>query len=206
MKIKKYVAGALSTNSYLVYKEGESQAFFIDPVRGYEKIKAFCNEQGIKVCAVLLTHGHFDHILEASLWQKDGAKIYIHTLDADKLYSDKNLAHLVRVSVPPCTADVLLNGGETLHIAGFSVEVIHTPGHSVGSVCYVLDRVIFSGDTLFKGDCGRTDFPDGSFQLIKSSIKDKLFGLEGDYRVLPGHGEETTLDEERQQNIILNYL
>jgi|AGTN01.1.fsa_nt_gi Zn-dependent hydrolases, including glyoxylases len=205
MIVKRFIAGVVSTNCYLFYNDGATEAVLVDPAKGYRRIKAFCDSIGLKVKAVLITHGHFDHILEASLWKADGAKIYIHRLDGDKLFTDKNLAYMIRAEVPPCEADVLLEDGDSFKVAGFEISVIHTPGHSIGSVCYLTEGVMFSGDTLFSGDYGRTDFPDGSIEDLKNSIK-KLFALPSDYRVLPGHDEETTLGEERRTNLILRYL
>lgn len=205
MRIKKFVAGVMRTNCYLVYNEGANEAVLIDPARGFNKIKEFCDNEGLKVAAVLITHGHFDHILEASLWQSEGAKVYIHSKDADKLYSEKNLAYMVNAAVPPSRADILLEDGGELNIASLKIKVIHTPGHSPGAVCYIIEDALFSGDTLFHGDFGRTDFPDGNFEDLKLSLK-KLFGLPGGYAVYPGHEEETTLAEERENNEILRYL
>lgn len=205
MIIKTFAVGVMRANCYLVYGNKAGEAVLFDPGKGFERISSFCQSEGVKVTAVFLTHGHFDHILEASIWQNNGAKIYIHRLDEEKLNSEKNLAYLVGASVAPCKADILLDDGEEIVVAGFTIKVIHTPGHSVGSVCYLIENTLFTGDTLFHGDCGRTDFPDGSQADLVKSIQ-KLFALPGDYTVLPGHEEGTTMEEERKNNDILRYL
>ena len=152
---------------------------------------------------MLLTHAHFDHIGAAAALQREGAQIVLHRDDVKLIKSFQNLSVLAGVKVEHFTPDVTVAGGETLDVAGVSVKVIHTPGHTAGSVCYVAGDVIFSGDTLFALSYGRTDFPTGSFAQLKNSVVNKLFALEGDYKVLPGHEGPTTLDYERAHNPIL---
>ena len=129
--------------------------------------------------------------------------VFLHADDVDKISSYKNMGFAVGAKVEPFTPDVLLKGGEALVVAGISVKVISTPGHTKGGVCYLAEDKIFSGDTVFLTSYGRTDFYDGSYSEIKNSIVNKLFRIKGDYEILPGHGESTSLDFERANNMIL---
>lgn len=199
MTVEKFVVGIMRTNCYLAYEEGRTDAVLIDPGRSHARIEARLEELNRSVTAVLLTHGHFDHFLDAAFWQSKGAKLYIHALDADKLYTDKNLGPYCKVNVPETHADVTVEDGETLTLAGMDFKIMLTPGHSVGSVVYLLENIMFSGDTLFYRSHGRVDFPDGNPADMVTSLK-RLFAFEGDYRVLPGHDRETTLSEERRYN------
>lgn len=206
--------GPLDVNTYIVIN-GNS-GFAVDPGGNAEDIFAIFKKQKAKIEAILLTHGHFDHIGGVAelcrLASKDengkenlqnAPAVFLHKDDLEKIGSYKNLGFSMGISPEKFTPDVLLNGGETLKIAGLDVNVIHTPGHSKGGVCYVVDNKIFVGDTLFFMSFGRTDFYDGNAKDLKNSIVNKLFTLEGNYTVLPGHGEPTTLDFERVNNPIV---
>ena len=201
MKIVTLHTTMLETGTYVVIN-GE-RAFVVDPGADAERIIAAAEAEGAKIEWVLLTHAHFDHIGAAAALQREGAQIVLHRDDVKLIKSFQNLSVLAGVKVEHFTPDVTVAGGETLDVAGVSVKVIHTPGHTAGSVCYVAGDVIFSGDTLFALSYGRTDFPTGSFAQLKNSIVNKLFALEGDYKVLPGHEGPTTLDYERAHNPIL---
>ena len=201
MKIVTLHTTMLETDTYVVINGG--RAFVVDPGADAEKIIAAAEAEGAKIEWVLLTHAHFDHIGAAAALQREGAQIVLHRDDVKLIKSFQNLSVLAGVKVEHFTPDVTVAGGETLDVAGVSVKVIHTPGHTAGSVCYVAGDVIFSGDTLFALSYGRTDFPTGSFAQLKNSVVNKLFALEGDYKVLPGHEGPTTLDYERAHNPIL---
>ena len=201
MKIVTLHTTMLETGTYIVINGG--RAFVVDPGADAERIIAAAEAEGAKIEWVLLTHAHFDHIGAAAALQRDGAQIVLHRDDVKLIKSFQNLSVLAGVKVEHFTPDVTVAGGETLDVAGVSVKVIHTPGHTAGSVCYVAGDVIFSGDTLFALSYGRTDFPTGSFAQLKNSVVNKLFALEGDYKVLPGHEGPTTLDYERAHNPIL---
>ena len=201
MKIVTLHTTMLETDTYVVINGG--RAFVVDPGADAEKIIAAAEAEGAKIEWVLLTHAHFDHIGAAAALQREGAQIILHRDDVKLIKSFQNLSVLAGVKVEHFTPDVTVAGGETLDVAGVSVKVIHTPGHTAGSVCYVAGDVIFSGDTLFALSYGRTDFPTGSFAQLKNSVVNKLFALEGDYKVLPGHEGPTTLDYERAHNPIL---
>ena len=201
MKIVTLHTTMLETGTYDVINGG--RAFVVDPGADAERIIAAAEAEGAKIEWVLLTHAHFDHIGAAAALQREGAQIVLHRDDVKLIKSFQNLSVLAGVKVEHFTPDVTVAGGETLDVAGVSVKVIHTPGHTAGSVCYVAGDVIFSGDTLFALSYGRTDFPTGSFAQLKNSVVNKLFALEGDYKVLPGHEGPTTLDYERAHNPIL---
>ena len=165
----------------------------------------FVYEKGLTVKKILVTHGHFDHIgAISSIVAKTGAEVFVHPADASKLQSaEKSLANLVpEVKFNKVTKYTPIFDGEKIEQDELIFHVIHTPGHSKGSVCYVCQDFIFSGDTLFCRSVGRTDFPDGSLDDIKKSVK-KLADLKGDYTVFCGHENSTTLDEERANNVYI---
>lgn len=201
VKIEKLVLGDLQTNTYIVYKNG--RGFIVDATGDAKILDGEIARLGIDIEAVLLTHGHFDHCLLAKHYREKGIKLYIHGCESEKLFTKKNLALLCGICFPYTEADVLVNDGDVFSIADISVEVLHTPGHSEGSVCYVVDEAnaIFVGDLIFKLSYGRTDFYDGDFNKMIKSIK-KLFALEKNYTLYTGHGDITTLDYEKRNNPI----
>ncbi len=200
MKIFQLQTTSLQTNTYIV--QNGNKGFVVDPGGDYEKIKEKIDRNGIDIEAVLLTHGHFDHANSALFFQQNNAKVFCHENDLEKLTTFRGMAFWGGVQQNKVTADVVLHGGETLNVAGLKIEVVWTPGHSLGSVCYIVEDKIFCGDTIFLTSYGRTDFYDGSHEQIKESIE-KIFAIEGDKKLLPGHGEMTTLDFERKNNMIL---
>lgn len=203
MNQKKFTVGLMPTNCYVIDDDGK--AVIVDPGGGYGKIGAYLEESGIKPIAVLLTHGHFDHISDVFKWKKDGATVYIHEDDAECLYSpEKSLASMVGLTIPPVREFVTFTDEETLSIGNIELKVMHTPGHTVGSCCFILpDGNVLTGDTIMCETYGRTDFPGGSDLEIKRSITEKLFALEGDRILYPGHGDSTTLKHEQLLNPVL---
>ena len=205
MKIYTLSLGELSTNCYIV-ASNENNAVLIDPGANAEKIIELLQEKGVILKKILLTHGHFDHIMAvADIIKKINVPVYIHVMDKLKLTSiTENLYAYFPVSEPfnEINHSENLNDGDIIVQDELRFHVMHTPGHSSGSVCYICDDVIFSGDTLFKGSIGRTDPPHGSYSDIIKSLE-IINKLEGDYKVYPGHGNSTTLDNERQYNIFL---
>ncbi|NLC16793.1 MAG: MBL fold metallo-hydrolase [Clostridiales bacterium] len=199
MQVKTLVTDIFGSNFYIVSQN--NAAIMIDPSGSskiHQKAQDYLKANNLQLKGVLLTHGHFDHIALGHLFQGK-APIYIHKDDSPMLYSDKNYGKLFGYVIKPFEADNLLDGGEELTFGGIKVQVIHTPGHTQGSVCYVIDNCIFSGDTLFKESIGRTDLAGGNYNQIIQSIN-KLFNLKGDYTVYSGHGEPTTLRYEQENN------
>ena len=195
MKIKVLPVGELGTNCYLLMDEEAKAAALIDPGDEAERLLRVLKEEGVTLEYILLTHGHYDHttavpVLHAAL---PGAKIYIH--EADSFGAGGRLFPLAS----QVEELLLYNEGDTLQLGSITIEVLHTPGHSLGSVVLKAGDVLFTGDTLFAGSCGRTDLRGGSYEQIMQSLK-RLSELEGDYMVLPGHDVRSTLEQERKTN------
>ena len=201
------VLGPIGTNTYIPYNRKTGECVLIDPAAEPDRIADRIKEQGYAPGAILLTHGHFDHILAVKeLQRRYGLTVYAHGLEADIL------AHPERVNIPMnlrglgVTEYTPVSDGDELDLIGYKWKVIHTPGHTCGSVCYYIEEenVIFSGDTIFYRTYGRTDFPTGSFSEITDSIKNKVFAaIDGDVDIFPGHGQSTDLEYEKKHNAIL---
>ncbi len=205
MEIRTLPVGQLDTNCYIVW-EADGQAVVIDPGAQAGRILDEADAAGVRVRAVLLTHVHFDHILAArEIMNATGAELLVPAGDEPALTSPAR--SLLAMFLPGCRydlqADRLLADGDTVTAGGLTLTVMHTSGHTPGSSCYIGDGVIFSGDTLFAGGAGRTDFPGGDEAALRRSLK-RLAALEGDYRVFPGHEESTTLQRERLENPYVN--
>lgn len=203
MKLYHTASGPLNVNTYFLVNE-QGEAIVIDCGENYKKIKQAEIANNFTIKAVLLTHAHFDHSGCAKKLQDDGAKVYISQLDAPKLLNDQNLSSDFGRKFDYFTADQTFSDGDTLELFGIKIKVIATPGHTDGSVCFMVGNMLFSGDTLFFSSVGRTDFVSGNRQDMVHSIK-KLFALDGDYAVYPGHDEFTTLDRERKFNVMAEY-
>ena len=205
MEIKKLVSGVLSVNTYFVINKENNTAVVIDGGESYNFIKNAEKELGVKVIAELLTHSHFDHSGNAKALQDNGVKIYIHENEAINLKTGDTLSLDFGKPFQTLTPDYTFSDNEIIKFGGFEFKVMHTAGHSEGSVCFVLDNNIFSGDTLFNLSIGRTDFAYGDYAKMKASLK-KLVALKEDYNIYPGHGESTTLLYEKQNNYYLKNL
>ena len=203
LDIKTVTGGPLDVNTYVVGASGSNQCVLIDPGAEYAAVNgAVC---GREVKAVLLTHAHFDHMLYARPWLKDGVKLYVHKLDAPALADPSlNLSGVVGAQLTLPDADVLLEEGDCVEEAGIRFDVLHTPGHTPGSVIYISEepRFILSGDTLFAGSVGRCDLFGGDEEALHESLE-RIKALSGNYTVLPGHGGSTDLQRERADNIFL---
>jgi len=203
MKVIKITGGLLPTNCYILTDEATGAAALIDPGFENQELTDAVLAVGKKnVKSILLTHGHFDHIIGVNkLKSLTNAKIYIYSDDMQ--FTTDNSLNLSFMAAPlemePFTADVVLNDGDTIELGSLKIQVMHTPGHTIGSCCYLVENAIFSGDTLMKGSCGRTDFPTGSYPQMIESLK-KIEDLDADYHIYPGHEGETTLDYERKNN------
>jgi glyoxylase-like metal-dependent hydrolase (beta-lactamase superfamily II) len=204
MKLLRLVTGLLRVNTYFLVDENSGKAIVIDCGERYKQIKETEKTLGVKIEAVLLTHAHFDHSGCAKKLQDDGAKIYISRKDAPKLLNEQNLSSDFGRTFDYLTADVTFDDGEEFEILGVKFKVIMTPGHTDGSATFVVNDMLFTGDTLFLGSVGRTDFVTGNRDDLIKSVK-KLFALNGDYSVYPGHDEFTTLEHERKYNYMVDY-
>lgn len=204
MKLYHLSSGPLRVNTYFLVNEQTRGAVVIDGGENYNLVKKTEKEYGFKIKAVLLTHAHFDHAGNAKKLQDDGAKIYISEKDEPKLLNGGNLASDFGRKFDFVKADGTFSDGEELTLEGIKIKVIATPGHTDGSVTFMVDNALFTGDTLFLESVGRTDFPTGDRAQLVNSVK-KLFALNGDYTVYPGHEEFTTLSHERENNGFVDY-
>lgn len=201
------ILGSVRTNCYILRNKMTNEAIVIDPADQANVIIDYINNQNLLLKGVLLTHGHFDHILAAAAIAREyGVKIYANENERELLAdSHMNFSKTVGCDYG-MEPDEVLKDGQVLNLAGFTIKVIHTPGHTIGSSCYYLEneKVLFSGDTLFRETVGRTDLPTGNFSAIISSVKEILMLLEDEILVYPGHGESTTIGYERENNEYLN--
>lgn len=201
MKITKIIGGPLPTNCYLLTDEATGATAVIDPGFESEELSEAVRKVG-NVQAILLTHGHFDHISGVQKIQKlTGAKIYLYS--DEMLFVKDSTLNLATAffgsEVPPFRVDVPLNDNDTIGLGSLNIRVLHTPGHTVGGCCFIVEDVIFSGDTLMKLSCGRTDCPTGSYSQMLDSLR-RLADLKGDFQIYPGHGSATALNYERRNN------
>ena len=195
--------GMLETNCYFGYDAQTGGTFIVDPADDAEAIKGWCLANGKRPAAILLTHGHFDHILAADALRREFS-IEIYAAEAEKPVLENAQYNLSAMWHRPVTlkADQYLKDGQILSLAGFSIKVISTPGHTAGGLCYYLEkeRVLFSGDTLFAGSYGRVDFPTSSMAEMARSVRERLLTLPEDTIVYPGHGESTDISSEKKYN------
>jgi len=195
MHIRILPVGELGTNCYLLVDDSTRKAALIDPGDEADGLLRLLEEEGVTLEYILLTHGHYDHTtaVPALHEARPEAKIYIHQADS----------HGAGGRLFPLASQVddllLYDEGDTLQLGEITIDVLHTPGHSLGSVTLRAGQALFTGDTLFAGDCGRTDLRGGSYEQMMNSLQ-RLGELEGDYMVLPGHGPHSSLEQERKIN------
>lgn len=203
MKIIKKVLGMMQTNCYLLVNEEKGESLLVDPADDFSEIEKMIEESKSRLAGILLTHGHFDHIMALEEVKKRyQVPIYAHSLEKDILENpDFNLSS-VFVSPFGASADLYTEDKEKLDLAGFTVEVLHTPGHTKGSVCYYFakEQVLVSGDTLFACSVGRCDFPTGDGQKLRQSICGLFKNLSPEVKVYPGHMQETDIGYEMRYN------
>ena len=191
LQIHTLTLGLYQTNCYIIHDSAAKSCAIIDPGYDADTILLKVRQLGLSVDAVLLTHGHFDHVgAVKELAAETGCKVYL---------CEKDLSMPPMMTAGQLYYTDLYAEGDTLALAGLSVRVLHTPGHTPGSVCLQIEDALFSGDTLFAGSCGRTDLPGGDWATIHTSLK-RLAAMEKDCTVYPGHGESTTLAAEKQYN------
>jgi glyoxylase-like metal-dependent hydrolase (beta-lactamase superfamily II) len=209
MKIDCLVLGPYQTNCYILRgSQEEKDCLIIDTGLDSHELVSFLQTHELRPTAVVLTHGHIDHVagLVALRAAFSRIKAYIHKLDAEMLTGDpSNLAAISGVAFNTDPADSLLEQGSIVEQAGITLEALHTPGHTPGGItlCSKNDGIAFVGDTLFAESVGRTDFPGGSMTTLVESIKQKLFTLPDDTEVYPGHGPKTTIAHEKKHNPFL---
>lgn len=199
MEIKTLKLGIIGENCYLL--SADKAAVVIDPGFPRQEITDFLNDNKDKERLILLTHAHFDHIgMAEELRRKTGVKIAIGVGDSASLLDlDANMARKFRIKIQPFSADITFKDGDEFSVGDIDFKVFETPGHTKGSACYLVDDNLFSGDTLFFENIGRTDFEGGSFEDIEKSIK-RLYTLKDNIAVYPGHGPQTTILHEKNNN------
>ena len=201
MKVKVYQLGMIGTNCYLFWDEATMECAVVDPGDNGDKVAEQIRKEGLTPVAILLTHSHFDHILGVpglrEVWP--GLPVYCHPADVDEGKVTEELFGSTFPAVAAFAPITPYREGDTVQVGGITVEVLSTPGHTPGSVVLKAEDILFTGDTLFRGDCGRTDLPGGSYEQILASLK-RLAALEGNFHVCPGHEALSTLDYERSNN------
>ncbi len=206
MPINRLVVGAYQTNCYIVYGNNGTGGLLIDPGDQASRILDYLHTRQIKIDAIILTHGHPDHIsATAAVKKATAAKVYMHLADRELM---KNPELFILLGLDFCCVsrvDHYLAEGQTFEAAGEKFQVLHTPGHSKGSICLYNGETLFSGDLLFNGGVGRCDLPGGDEEQLRASLK-RLMALPGRVKVYPGHGPETTIGDEARGNYYVNRI
>lgn len=202
MIVERLPVGVYAANCYIVYCSDTKEAIVVDPGGEGEEILKRINDLKVNVKYIILTHGHGDHI--GGLQEvKNGTKAPVLIHEADEAYlkdTVKNLSSLMSMEKIAISPDLLLKDGDILKLGECNAEIIHTPGHTPGGICIKIDNHLFTGDTLFAGSIGRTDFEGGSYDAIISSIKNKLVKYPDETEVYPGHGPSSTIGREKKYN------
>ena len=205
-KIMKLVVGELQENCFILFDENKD-AFVVDPGGSSENIIEAIDKNELNIKYILLTHGHFDHVgAVAALVKKYKAPVYMSKDDRAFLESPKEVrASSFGIQIEAADVDVFVKEGDEIPFSEGTIKVIETPGHTLGSVCYLFENYLFAGDTLFNGSIGRTDFPESDHSLMIESLK-KLKKLDDDIYVLSGHGPESQISYEKMTNPYLRQL
>jgi hydroxyacylglutathione hydrolase len=190
--------GPMAANCYVITHVSTKDACLIDPGGEPRRIMEFMKKKGLNPKFIINTHGHGDHIFGNGYF---GVPVYIHRLEKDFLTNpDLNLSGFFGLSLKGPEASKLLEDGQMIYLNGLELEILHTPGHTPGGISIKLNGVVFTGDTLFAGSVGRTDLPDGDEKALLGAIRKKLFILNDDTVVYPGHGQKSTIGEEKRSN------
>jgi hydroxyacylglutathione hydrolase len=206
LNVETFTDFTFGTNSYLVWEDGADKAVLVDAGLNTELILDFIRKEGLNLVAVLLTHGHPDHLVGAAdIAEATGAEVYLHSLEIEvvEMMPAMLLAMLGIEELKTPEEFKPLEDGQVLELAGLTIKVLHTPGHSPGSVSFHVDEALFDGDLVFRGSIGRTDFPGGDFGTLIRSVKEKVFVLPPDTKVYPGHMGMTTVGLEKRTNPFL---
>lgn len=200
MILRKFVVGEIANNDYLLIDNGE--AVLVDATLNIPEIDSVLKENNAELKAILLTHAHFDHIMGVKILQdKYDIKVYLHEDDKGILEDTNKFLEAVGmrpIEIPK--VDVYLKDGDKLKVGNTDIDVIHLPGHTPGGVGYKIDNWLFSGDTIFMSSVGRTDLPGGDFDTLAKSIKERIFTLDDDTIIYPGHGAQTSVGYEKKYN------
>ena len=203
IEIKMMVLGPVQTNCFFLINEDTKELLIIDPADRAQGIIDWIQSEGLKPVAILLTHGHFDHIMAVDGLRKEyQIPMYASKDEVEVLANPQLNVSTMMGAYVSMKADELFADGDVLELAGMKLKVISTPGHTIGSVCFYIEeeKMLISGDTLFEASVGRTDFPTGSSRQLIHSIKTRLFILPEDVNVFPGHGEVTSIAYEKTHN------
>jgi len=203
LMVKGIVVGVFAENCWIIGNRRSSEGIVIDPGDQAEDILALAKDMGVNVKVIANSHAHVDHILGVrEVQEKTGAKFLMHEGELSIAKSAANSAKMFtgRDVEPPPDPDAYLNDGDEIDVDGVKLKVIHTPGHTPGSLSFYTEGMLFSGDTLFRGSIGRTDLPGGDYAQEMASIVDRLMELPDETVVLPGHMQETQIGTERQTN------
>jgi len=210
MEVRMFTVGPVQENCFLLRRDGAEEALIVDPGEEPEVLLGAIEQLGVKLGGVLLTHTHFDHIgAVAPVAKATGAEVWVPELEKGVLADIMSYVPIPGIGpYESYDAEHTLSGGERLELAGFEIDVIHTPGHSPGHVTFAIadERALFSGDVLFQGSVGRTDLPFGDWPTLQSSLRTLVEGFPEDTTVYPGHMGITTLGAERATNPFLAEL
>lgn len=208
MIVRQFEVGNFSIFSYLIGDEQAKEGLFIDPSDDHGMLLQEAASHGLAIKYIINTHHHIDHAMgNKEMVRRTGAKIIIHEADAERLLSTRrDMLELFRGEPSP-PADILVSDGQEIHVGGIAIKVIHTPGHTPGGMCLYIEGMVFTGDTLFVGSTGRTDFPGSSYPDLERSVRTKLYTLPGDTVVFPGHNygisPTSTIQHERLTNAVI---
>lgn len=202
MIVKQFVEGFIANNNYLLIDEESKEAALIDCTDYISELGAVLKEYDAKLKYILLTHGHFDHIMGVpKIKQEFGAKVYLHK--DDKELVDNSDEFMISVGMQPFEhpeIDKYIDENEEIYLGKNKIRIIHLPGHTQGGVGYLVDGMLFAGDSIFLESVGRTDLPGGNHKQLIESIKNKIFSLNGDTILYVGHGTNTTVEHEKKYN------
>jgi hydroxyacylglutathione hydrolase len=206
--VRQIEVGNFSIFSYLIGDEQAKEGLFIDPAADCDLLLREAEAHGLGIKYIVNTHSHIDHVMgNREMAQRTGAKIILHEADEPGIYqTPRNILEMFNAEPSPAPG-ILVKDGDLIKVGSTAIQVIHTPGHTPGGMCLYVDGMVFTGDTLFVGAVGRTDFPGGSYQDLEKSIRTRLYTLPGDTIVFPGHNygasPTSTIQQERRYNAVV---